>query len=107
MQIIIPYTVANPEEFVALKVRLRTLLGIPAELIPHTLMELRSNLTTPMSKTRNWLYGNGYWVRVGISNTLAIKKHKSHDPGYKTYQREVLTMPRYGLTTTIVKNWIP
>jgi hypothetical protein len=100
MHITIPYTVANPEEFVALKVRLRTLLGIPAELIPHTLPFLRDNLLITGSRMRNWLYGNGYWVRVGVSNTLAIEKRGSYDLEYKTYQKPLSQM-------LSIKDWIP
>jgi hypothetical protein len=100
MHITIPYTIANPEEFVALKVRLRTLLGMPAALIPHTLPLLRDNLLITGSKMRNWLYDNGYWVRVGVSNTLAIEKRKVYDPEYKTYQKPLSQM----LST---KDWMP
>jgi hypothetical protein len=100
MHITIPHTVANPEEFVALKVRLRTLLGMPAELIPHTLPLLRDRLVISGSNMRNWLCGNGYWVRVGVSNTLAIEKR------VRKYQL-VRTQSLYNFKPQRMKNWIP
>ena len=107
IQIRIPGTITEPAEFIALQVRLR-LLGMPAEIIPDTLTELRGSLVTAMSDVRSWLYRNGYWVR-GMdyaSHVIVIEQSRyAWEPEYKTYP-PAKTQALYSLTSQRVKGWI-
>ncbi len=72
MKMRIPEDTVTPEEFTAIRVRLRMFFGVPAEIIPDTHEKLCADLCNDrlLQVLHRWLVGRGYEVVRDYSDSL-------------------------------------